>query len=256
MRCFIALLVMAVLSVASPAADAPRKEPVYAGKPTYCRLAFGRDKAIVWLALDGDKLYADQNANGDLTDDEPATVQADGSGDTAWRTFRVNELRVAGRTHRALMLTVMALKAAGSDVPAIKDLLARKPDARYYRLSLDIEMPGRTGTGLGSRVAHFAGHYDHRGVLQFADRPADAPLIRFDGPLTLAVSEPSSLTASRGADLMIEVGCVGEGPGTFASVAYEGVIPKDTYPVVEATYPAKEAGGAPVRERYELKQRC
>ncbi|MFO0808241.1 MAG: hypothetical protein U0746_06430 [Gemmataceae bacterium] len=253
----IAVILFAVCPLGLDAADAPRKEPIYAGKPMYCRLAFGRDQAIVWLALDGDKLYADQNANGDLTDDgAPAVAVVDGSGDTAWRTFRLTDLRVAGRTHRALTLTVMALRAAGSDLASVKDLLAKQPDARSYRLTLDVEMPGRTGSGLGGRVVTTAGIADYWGVLQFAAKPADSPLVHFDGPLTLAPEERPSFAARREADLRLVVGTRGKGAGTFAAMVIDDLIPADAFPVAEVTYPPRTPGDPPVRRRYELKQRC
>ena len=37
---------------------------------------------------------------------------------------------------------------------------------------------------------------------------------------------------------------------------YEGVIPTNVYPTLDVEYSPKEPGGAPVRERYELKKRC
>src|SRR5437762_3210437 len=46
-----------------------RKEPAYQSKtPKYCLLVFGpQAKDRVWLVLDGDVLYVDRQANGDLT---------------------------------------------------------------------------------------------------------------------------------------------------------------------------------------------
>jgi hypothetical protein len=44
------------------------REPAYQARPAYCLLVFGPEaKTRVWLVLDGDTLYADRNANGDLT---------------------------------------------------------------------------------------------------------------------------------------------------------------------------------------------
>lgn len=250
-------LVAAALLALGPATDSPAKEPAYTGKPAYCRLAFGREKAVVWLALDGDTLHADRNANGDLTDDGPPAMAAKGgSGDDAWLTFTIDELRAAGRTHRDLTLTVAALKSSGSDVASVAELIAAKPDARSYRLYVEVEVPGRTSYGLGGRVPHIAGTTDHGGVLQFAAKPADAPLIHFAGPLVVAPEEPPVFVAGRQAELMLVVGTRGEGPGTFAALAYERVIPAGTYPVAEVEYPPTKPGGPPVRERYELKLRC
>src|SRR5262249_45136652 len=70
------LAVLAVSTATPMAADSTTidrriaKEPVYQSKsPKYCLLEFGAEaKARVWLVLDGDTLYVDRNANGDLTE--------------------------------------------------------------------------------------------------------------------------------------------------------------------------------------------
>ena len=52
------------------------------------------------------------------------------------------------------------------------------------------------------------------------------------------------------------VGTPGLGAGTFAGLCYEGTIPDSAVPRVEILFPAARAGDPPVRERYELKERC
>ena len=48
------------------------KEPAYQAKPLYCLALLGLEgKTLVWMALDGERLYVDKNCNGDLTDDGP-----------------------------------------------------------------------------------------------------------------------------------------------------------------------------------------
>src|SRR3954453_5183502 len=47
------------------------KEPKYAGKPRYALLLIGKEQKRVWLAQDGDLLYADTNSDGDLADEKP-----------------------------------------------------------------------------------------------------------------------------------------------------------------------------------------
>jgi hypothetical protein len=81
MRCLIFLAIMTSFAFAE--VDAPktspappkisriiRKEPIYVAKaPQYFLLALGREtQAPVWLVLDGETLYVDCDANGDLTD--------------------------------------------------------------------------------------------------------------------------------------------------------------------------------------------
>src|SRR5262245_43718338 len=53
------------------------KEPKYAGKPRYALLLIGKEQKRVWLARDGDLLYADTNSDGDLADEKPITGKRD-----------------------------------------------------------------------------------------------------------------------------------------------------------------------------------
>src|SRR5438046_1991794 len=79
-RLFLAPLVLPLLGAAPAAkpvdfATIDRridKEPAYQAKPLYGLALLGPEgKDRVWLVLDGEKLYVDRNANGDLTDDGP-----------------------------------------------------------------------------------------------------------------------------------------------------------------------------------------
>src|SRR5262249_49972156 len=69
-----ALLGSVLLAVPASAADLAKidrklvKEPAYRSKPMYCLLVFGAEaKTRAWLVLDGDILYIDRHADGDLT---------------------------------------------------------------------------------------------------------------------------------------------------------------------------------------------
>jgi hypothetical protein len=64
------------------------------------------------------------------------------------------------------------------------------------------------------------------------------------------------LVIGRERDIVLGVGTPGVGPGTTAYIDYEGMIPENSYPTVEITYPPKQPGEPPVKERYELKRRC
>src|SRR2546426_1127615 len=70
------IVVLPVVSYAEGRVDLakiPRaitKEPAYQAKPGYCLAVFGPEaRTRVWVVLDGNVLYVDRNANGDLTDD-------------------------------------------------------------------------------------------------------------------------------------------------------------------------------------------
>ena len=98
--------------------------------------------------------------------------------------------------------------------------------------------------------------YSFDGVLQFGDKPEDAPIIHFGGPLQVTFWGGQQLTIDRDEDLVLGVGSPGVGPGTTAYVGYEEFIPEKFNPIVEITYLPKKPGDPPVRERYELKERC
>jgi hypothetical protein len=94
-----------------------------------------------------------------------------------------------------------------------------------------------------------AGPFDLTGVLCFADSPAGAPVIHFDGPLQATFyGEVPALRLRRDNDLMLTVGTPGLGGGTFAMLGYEETMPTTAYPTVAVRWP----GEPPVKELFEL----
>jgi hypothetical protein len=234
-----------------------RKEPTYRTKPAYCLLVFGPDaKTKVWLVQDGSTLYVDRHGNGDLT--EPANkveAEKNGAGEGSY-AFNVGNIHDGVRLHKNLLVSVSNLSGGAARDEAIKSLLARNPGAKGYYISIDTDMPSWKGGGAGGRVQQQLFCMDARGVLQFADKPQDAPVIHFGGPWEITLYRPQSLIVGRQIDLVLGVGTPGVGPGTTAWIAYEGVIPNDVFPTLAITYPSRQPGGRPVVARYELKRRC
>ena len=68
--------------------------------------------------------------------------------------------------------------------------------------------------------------------------------------------ELPTLRAGRGSEMHLVVGSPGIGPGTFATLGYEKTIPRNLSPVVELRLPPTMPGGSPVREKFEIKERC
>ena len=71
------------------------KEPVYRSKtPKYCLVVFGPEARVrMWLVTDGDRLYVDRNANGDLTDDAgPYLSRTKASEAGSWRVGKLFKL--------------------------------------------------------------------------------------------------------------------------------------------------------------------
>jgi hypothetical protein len=257
---FLALLLVTTATSAPP--DSQHllvMEPTYqSGAPKYCLLTFGpAAETGVWLVHDGDALYVDRNGNGDLTDpndrvaaDERQSTPADGQ-----FAFVVGDLRDGDLTHKDLRVAVMRLDHLADRYESIRKVLESTPDARFYMVSMDIDMPGRHGAGIGGRVPQTAAG-DASGFLRFADAAGDAPLINFGGPWQITLSEPLPLTIGRQVDAYLAVGTPGIGAGTTAFVGYEELIPPGLAPRIEVTFPPTSPDAAPYKELFELRHRC
>jgi hypothetical protein len=234
------------------------REPAYRSKPEYCLLVLGPEaKTRVWLVQDGDTLYVDRNGNGDLT--EPGEkVAAENSEDAAEGvyTFQAGDLPDGARLHKSLTLYVRKIDHLAERVADVEALLKKSPNARGYSLYLAVEMSGRKGAAIGGRVQQCTSYVNVNGILQFSDRPQDAPILHFGGPWQVTLFGKHQLTIDREADVVLGVGSPGVGPGAFTWIDYENVIPTDKYPTVEIVYPPKQPDNPPRREHYELKQRC
>jgi hypothetical protein len=259
-----ALACLALFGMPLSAADLTRidrkiaKEPTYRSNPKYCLLVFGADAhKRTWLVLDGDTLYVDRNGNGDLTEEgeKVAAEKREGRDDGTY-AFQAGDVRDGALLHKDLRVDVISLTHMADRGEFVKALVTKDAKARGYLVSLDVEMPGRRGTGVGGRVRQQTFYLDVNGVLQLADRPQEAPIIHFGGPLQVTLFGRQTLMIDREVDMILGVGTPGIGPGTTAYIDYEDVIPQRAYPTVEVTCPPKEPGEPPVRRRYELKQRC
>ncbi len=250
------------LSAAAAAADLSTvesqitREPAYRTKPKYCLLVFGPEaKTRVWLVVDGDTLYVDRNGNGDLTEpgeEVAAEPRKYRDPDDRNYVFAGGELREGGRRHLNLYVSVTNLNR---DSPEAKAVLERDPGARDYFVRLDVEVPGYQGLGKGGRLVQTAGR-DANGLLQFADRPQDAPVVHFGGPWTMSLARPTTLWLERTNYVDLVFGTPGRGAGSFAAVGYEGVAPENAAPRMEITFPPRKVGGPPVTAGYEFKERC
>ena len=234
-----------------------RKEPNYRTKPKYCLLVFGpQANTRVWVVLDGDTLYVDRNGNGDLTDDgEPVAGKKSDLHNDEY-TFKVGDIRDGARLHKEFRVHVSNLKRLADLSESVEAFVAKNPKAQGFNIAVEVEIPGWKGSAAGGRVEQHTFLLDVNGVLQFADKPAEAPILHFGGPwqITFFSSRPR-LVIGRESDTILAVGTPGVGPGSTTWVEYD-VIPEKLFPTVEVTYPAKRAGDAPIRERYELKKRC
>jgi hypothetical protein len=236
------------------------REPAYESKPRYCLLVFGpHAKTRVWLVQDGHNLYVDRNGNGDLTDDgEKIAAKKSGQPLAAGgdHTFEVGDIRDGALTHKSLRVRLLNRSDIINLDAREKEFWKKNPKGHLYDLRVQVEMPGRKGAGVGGRVQQEVCTADIRGFLQFAESAKDAPIVHFGGPWQITLSCPHRAAVGREFNLSLSVGTPGLGTGTTTDVAYERLIPENAHPTVEITYPAEKKGCKPVKERYELKERC
>jgi hypothetical protein len=257
-------VLLALFSAPGSAADLAKVdraiagEPTYKSKPKYCLLVFGPEaKTKVWLVQDGDTLYVDRNGNGNLTESgkKVAAEKRDGAEEGQF-TFKIGEIRDGSLIHKNLRVSVSKIDHLAKMDEMAKAFLDQNPKARGYYIMVEMEMPGWHGTGVDGRVQQRASFIDANGVLQFADKREEAPVIHFGGPWQVSLFGAHKLTIGRETDVVLGVGSPGVGPGTTAWIDYDNVIPEKVFPTVEVTYSPKHPGDVPVRERYELKRRC
>jgi hypothetical protein len=259
----LAVFLAAILLPAGMAADLSkvdrniRKEPKYAGKPQYGLIVFGSELSDrLWLVRDGDVLYADRNGNGDLTEPQKRIVADKDGSDLA---FHVGSVRIGKLEHRDVRVGAFKLSRfddAIKSYPASKAALKKDKDAYAMMVRAEVAAPGFRGEGDDGRLFVMA-RLDSDGPLFFGDTPADAPVVNFGGPFAIhSESERPALYRNIVHDLMLSVGTPGLGSGTFAHVAYEQLIPKGAYVVVDAEFPPAKAGSPPIKQHFDLKERC
>jgi hypothetical protein len=232
------------------------KEPAYKNKPKYCLLVFGEQaKTRVWLVQDGDVLYVDRNANGDLTEkDERVALK---SSDKDFRTFEAGDIHDGALKHTGL--TVMQIRTSADVVGNAdewKRIQRQGDELRTWWIRVSVERSAEDKRNLPKRIGYVI-NGDGLGMLLFSDRPAEAPIVHLNGPWTLGLQDlKQRLTAGHKSQLQIGVGTQGVGPGTFSFVLYPNTISSDAYPVADIVFPAKSKGDKPIRRKYVLKERC
>src|SRR5262249_14353916 len=160
-----------------------------------------------WLVLDGNTLYVDRNGNGDLTE---AKERVGSNG----RKFEAGEI-----TERA-------------------------GEAKYANLQLQQFERADNGQGNICIVSiEVKDKYRQYGSVQFADCPQDAPLLHFDGPLTMGFSDPDKQALARGdagSQINAWIGTPSPGKRNGAAVVLDHSkgVPTDIHPVVSIEFPS------------------
>lgn len=259
------------------------KQPAYASKePKYCLLVFGpKAETRVWLVLDlaydplrekpgkADALYADLNGDGDLTDPKeriPVTVV----------TKKSFELGLPTR------IGSFDVKDHDMNVPSfhVGNVTSREGKTTYAKLSVDVGWyifgrPDRQVT-----VSVDTPGYGRQSVggpeWWFARSPAKAPVIWFDGALTLRLApsgllhmpvdytgkeppppwhEEFPLVRDKTMPLRVQLGSAGLGVGTFNTIPCDKP-PADVHPIAKVVFPHTDAKQPPLEVTVELTKRC
>jgi hypothetical protein len=207
------------------------KEPAYQTKPWYGLLVFGPEaKSRVWLILDGNSLYLDRDANGDLTQSgERLQFQSLGDGELTDRAAAYGAIDERGMTH---------------EIRELRQANAGQPDEPVSFLIM----------------LRIGGRYTQRAEIEFADRPERAPVYHFDGPLQM-IAYPDVQQLAQGQSPGVAVASIGtpglgNGPAPPMVMIYSREFPKDVHPVVEIVFPPAQAGAASPNLKVELDDRC
>ena len=194
-------------------------------------------------------LYVDRNGNGDLTDEGEKIAAAKQT--PCRRGGSAGSVRIRDRRNRRRIAGAQGVALRHGDDRAYRTLRRRRecvskehPQGRGFIVSCEVEIAGRKGAGTDGRLVQIAGPFDLHGVLQFAEKPADAPIIHFGGPWQVSLYNRHELKIGRQKEITLAIGTPGFGPGTTACVAYEGCCRRTSTPVWKSCFPP------PARDRF------
>lgn len=201
------------------------RQPAYrTGPPKYCLLVFGTSaQTRVWLVLDGDDLFIDRNGNLDLTETGEMVKgqqRPERKGETQFDGGAITAKGVAPKTRLEVVV-----------VPGLTFVYCHTERQPWQRAVVDRE-----------------------GYLAFADKPQTAPVLHFQGPLTIGLRFNEEFSRhDQPENLDIMVGTPGLGIGSFVRFGHE-TINKDIRPVLEIDFPAN--GGQTIHVKTTLDKRC
>jgi hypothetical protein len=209
-----------------------KKEPAYTGNPKYCLLVFGPEaKNRVWLVLDGDTLFVDRNCNGDLTDPGERLTPTD---------------------FKKVVISVPQDPPPMERDFEIGDIVEEGTKARHTSLKVN-HRRWRDQNDYGASVLVNGKHAQVVGI-PFSERPSNAPIAYFNGPLTMGRwGRLPSLRPGGTIRLHFVVGI--KGLGTFTTINYEP-IPESVFPVAEFTFQNRDPRRPPMKAKVILNHRC
>jgi hypothetical protein len=196
-----------------------RIEPRYASDtPGYLLLVFGEEASTpVWVATDREYVYIDRNSNGDLSEKgervEAVKIQKIENPNSLFRELRTYDLGEIAPSTRHSNYTKLRLQQFRNPtekfVPATPDEQAQ--------IELLKKVPH-----LGGNVSVDVGSFRQNSGPGFATTVDSAPVVHFDGPLSLSVDEHSAEQpieidpSSQRFPFQFRLGTQGLGIGSFA----------------------------------------
>jgi len=212
------------------------KEPQYSDQPQYLLLALGTESpALVWLVEDGRKLYIDQNANGDLTDDGPALEPAD---ERSWQ-------RNVDSPDKSWDFQYELASFAPPGRPEQTNFKLHRwnyGDSKQDGYGLELTLDGK--------VPMYAGWTPF-----WSKSPDKASIIHFGGPLTPRTLRFKEFVVGGKMDRMsFAFMNRGLGKGADARLSIDAMT-ADVLPEAVIRWPTNE-GGPPLETTHTLNQRC
>ena len=204
-------------------------EPQYKSQPRYCLLVFGeKARTRVWLVEDGETIYVDRNANGDLTEKLEAiepTKKRDLQ-DYREAAYEGGELVPADGSPKHTDFQLIQYQTAGKPVHYIVKVRVNGKHRQFAGWR-----PIFSESRQNANVIHFGGEFTPRPL-----REKEWSLKRGDQELHLCLFTP------------------GLGDGTNAMLGYEAV-PSDVVPLAHIEWPSAESDTT-IQTEVALVHRC
>lgn len=202
------------------------KEPAYrTAQPKYCLAVFGTNaQTRVWLILDGDTLFIDRNGNLDLTETGENVKGRSRPQGQRELEFNAETITAKEGVPPKTRLEVVA-------VPGLTFVYCHSEGQPWQRAVVDGE-----------------------GYLAFSEKPQSAPVLHFQGPLTIGLRFDHPFKRHGSLEhLDIMMGTPGVGHGSFGRFGNQGVA-KNLHPGVEIEFPG--ANGRSIKVKTVLEKRC
>ena len=232
-----------ILCCATPFADTARastnlpshfdrtiiKEPAYHSTPKYSLATLGNGDVKVWMIEDGQRLFIDKNANGDLTDDGPPLEPS-----------KVRHLD-ASRWDFEYSLEAITPSNGSRHTNFVLRRWNYNEERDSYGLSLSVD----------GQMPMYAGWF---GTFWSTNREK-APVIHFGGPFTPKLLRRNEFTIGEtGLRLSLCFLNPGSGPGAESRLSIDA-LPRFVVPELKIEWPT--AGGSDLlRTSHQLMQRC